>query len=226
MDSEQIKLLDALIESARLLGVTQAKKGFGCYTQDDSRFEAAMYQDIASKRRALEQREAVPEPEPKLPVFLQAGACKDEAWVATKGAVILLDSDWRKRCASIATPPRDVPEGFVLVPMVPTEAMLAATKGRCYPEDAEEIYTAMLAAAPKDSAPVPTAQPWHEGARLELTVLDGAPQFVVTGWLFDGKGITPKQGDLVEAVIRWGLANWDQEPVNIAAAPSGEGKNG
>jgi hypothetical protein len=31
--------LEALIESARLLGATQAKKGFGCYLQEDAMLE-------------------------------------------------------------------------------------------------------------------------------------------------------------------------------------------
>lgn len=45
--------LDELVEVARLLGVTQAKKGFGCYTNEDSRFERAMYESIDKHRRAL-----------------------------------------------------------------------------------------------------------------------------------------------------------------------------
>lgn len=37
-------LIDDLIECARLLGATQAKKGIGCYTREDARFERAMHE--------------------------------------------------------------------------------------------------------------------------------------------------------------------------------------
>jgi hypothetical protein len=50
--------LQELIESARLLGATQAKKGFGCYTPDDARFEHAMYESIAKHKAALSKQEA------------------------------------------------------------------------------------------------------------------------------------------------------------------------
>lgn len=43
--------LDELEESAKLLGRTEAKKEFGCYTQGDFRFALAMRQSI-SKHRA------------------------------------------------------------------------------------------------------------------------------------------------------------------------------
>ena len=46
--------IDRLIECARLLGTTQAKKGAGTYTQQDSRSESAMYESIAAHRKALE----------------------------------------------------------------------------------------------------------------------------------------------------------------------------
>ena len=45
--------LTDLIETARLLGATQAKKGFGCYTEQDCRFEHAMYESIAAHRAAI-----------------------------------------------------------------------------------------------------------------------------------------------------------------------------
>jgi hypothetical protein len=34
--------LDALIENARLLGITQAKRGYGFYSQEDAIFERAL----------------------------------------------------------------------------------------------------------------------------------------------------------------------------------------
>lgn len=52
--------LDDLIENARLLGVTQAKKGFGCYSQEDTNLERAWHQGIAKHsatiRAALAQQ--------------------------------------------------------------------------------------------------------------------------------------------------------------------------
>lgn len=46
-------LIDGLIECARLLGVTQGKKGFGCYTREDARFERAMHESISDKAKRL-----------------------------------------------------------------------------------------------------------------------------------------------------------------------------
>lgn len=42
------------LECARLLGVTNAKRGFGCYTEQDSRFERAMHESIAHIVKLLE----------------------------------------------------------------------------------------------------------------------------------------------------------------------------
>lgn len=50
---EVLRGLEELVEAARLLGTTQAKKGFGCYTEEDSRFERAMHESIAKHRAAL-----------------------------------------------------------------------------------------------------------------------------------------------------------------------------
>ena len=52
-DNKVLRGLDELVEAARLLGTTQAKKGFGCYTAEDSRFERAMHESIAKHRAAL-----------------------------------------------------------------------------------------------------------------------------------------------------------------------------
>lgn len=46
-------LIDDLIECARLLGATQAKKGIGCYTREDARFERAMHESISDKAKRL-----------------------------------------------------------------------------------------------------------------------------------------------------------------------------
>lgn len=50
---EVLRELDELVEAARLLGVTQAKKGVGCHTDEDRRFERAMYESIDKHRAAL-----------------------------------------------------------------------------------------------------------------------------------------------------------------------------
>ena len=47
--------LDSLVECARLLGSTQAKKGHGIYTADDAKFEVAMYESIYKHKAALRQ---------------------------------------------------------------------------------------------------------------------------------------------------------------------------
>jgi hypothetical protein len=52
--------IDQLIECARLLGATQAKKVDGTYDQQDSRFETVMYESIAKHRKALEEALATP----------------------------------------------------------------------------------------------------------------------------------------------------------------------
>lgn len=53
--------LEALIENARLLGGTQAKKGFGCYSQEDANLERAWHEGIAKHsatiRAALAERD-------------------------------------------------------------------------------------------------------------------------------------------------------------------------
>lgn len=46
-------LIADLIECARLLGATQAKKGIGCYTREDARFERAMHESISDKAKRL-----------------------------------------------------------------------------------------------------------------------------------------------------------------------------
>ena len=46
-------LIDDLIEAARLLGATQAKKGIGCYTREDARFERAMHESISDNAKRL-----------------------------------------------------------------------------------------------------------------------------------------------------------------------------
>jgi hypothetical protein len=53
--------LAALVEAARLLGATQAKKGFGVYTEDDARFERAMHESIAKHSAALAAAPSQPE---------------------------------------------------------------------------------------------------------------------------------------------------------------------
>ena len=52
-NTEVLQDLDELVEAARLLGVTQTKMGFGCHTDEDRRFERAMYESIDKRRAAL-----------------------------------------------------------------------------------------------------------------------------------------------------------------------------
>ena len=54
--------LDSLAECSRLLGSTQAKKGYGIYTADDVKFEVAMYESIYKHKAALRQALAQTEP--------------------------------------------------------------------------------------------------------------------------------------------------------------------
>ena len=53
--------LGLLIENARLLGATQAKKGFGCYSQEDARLERAWREGIAKHSAALRAALAAPQ---------------------------------------------------------------------------------------------------------------------------------------------------------------------
>jgi hypothetical protein len=55
--------LDALIENARLLGITQAKRGYGFYLQEDAIFERAFHECIAKHSAVLLERLAQPERE-------------------------------------------------------------------------------------------------------------------------------------------------------------------
>jgi len=85
--------LDELVEAARLLGATQAKKGFGCHTDEDCRFERAMYESIDKHRAAL-LNWGTKQPVPQQPAVVDEAmverACRhwysrwDEADQATK----------------------------------------------------------------------------------------------------------------------------------------------
>jgi hypothetical protein len=46
---------DAATEAARILGETQAKKAFGCYTETDGRTERAMHESISKHRAAIRE---------------------------------------------------------------------------------------------------------------------------------------------------------------------------
>lgn len=54
--------LEALIENARLLGITQAKRGYGFYSQVDAIFERAFHECIAKHSAVLRERLAQPDP--------------------------------------------------------------------------------------------------------------------------------------------------------------------
>jgi hypothetical protein len=55
---ETLRELDELVEAARLLGMTQAKRLFGCHTDEDRRFERAMYESMSKHRAVLLDWEA------------------------------------------------------------------------------------------------------------------------------------------------------------------------
>ncbi len=56
--------LEALIEAARILGATQAKKGFGLYTSEDGRLEQVLHESLAKHSNTLRTAFAEPEQEP------------------------------------------------------------------------------------------------------------------------------------------------------------------
>lgn len=49
------ELFDEAVEAAKTLGGADAKKGFGCYTEDDSRLVRSMYESISRKRAAIRE---------------------------------------------------------------------------------------------------------------------------------------------------------------------------
>jgi hypothetical protein len=65
---EVLRELDELVEAARLLGTTQAKRLFGCHTDEDRRFERAMYESIDKHRAALLDWKAKQPAPPSTPV--------------------------------------------------------------------------------------------------------------------------------------------------------------
>lgn len=50
---DALAAFDAAVESARLLGGSDAKRGLGCYTDQDSRFVRCMHESIAKHRAAI-----------------------------------------------------------------------------------------------------------------------------------------------------------------------------
>ena len=48
-----MKVIDELIESARLAGSTQAKRGYGVYTQDDAIMERAFWEGVEVRAKAV-----------------------------------------------------------------------------------------------------------------------------------------------------------------------------
>lgn len=47
------RAIDDLIESARLFGGTQAKRGFGVYTQDDAIMEHSFWEGVEARAKAI-----------------------------------------------------------------------------------------------------------------------------------------------------------------------------
>jgi hypothetical protein len=65
--------LEALIESARLLGSTQAGKRFGCYSREDARLELTLYESIARHEASIIAALEQPEQEPARQRFDDTG---------------------------------------------------------------------------------------------------------------------------------------------------------
>lgn len=53
MDRNMNQAIDGLVESARLLGCTQAKRGFGVYTQDDAIMERSCWEGVEARAKAI-----------------------------------------------------------------------------------------------------------------------------------------------------------------------------
>ena len=79
--------LDALIENARLLGITQAKQGYGFYSLQDAIVERALHECIAKHSAALLERLAQPDPEPliNLPACTWTYSADEDSWDAECG---------------------------------------------------------------------------------------------------------------------------------------------
>ena len=54
MNALIMKSFDDAVECARLLGATDAKRGYGHYKETDSRFCVAMYQAITKHRNVID----------------------------------------------------------------------------------------------------------------------------------------------------------------------------
>ena len=72
MINQQVtQALDALIESARLLGTTQAKKLYGVYAQTDGRFEGESYKTVESRKEFILASLVQAEQEPQLTTSIE-----------------------------------------------------------------------------------------------------------------------------------------------------------
>tara|TARA_R110000822_G_scaffold46573_3_gene123884 strand:+ start:3105 stop:3506 length:402 start_codon:yes stop_codon:yes gene_type:complete len=82
--TDRNEALNRLIEAARLLGITQAKKGYGIYTVADGKFEGELYKLIDILRQALEKLEQVItpiSPDQYERLCGTCGACTGKPWV-------------------------------------------------------------------------------------------------------------------------------------------------
>ncbi len=95
--------LDALIENARLLGITQAKRGYGFYSQEDAIFERALHECIAKHSAVLRERLAQPDPR---------NQCGETCERAKLCAVCL--AEMGSQPASPQTKPEQEPVAYVL----------------------------------------------------------------------------------------------------------------
>jgi hypothetical protein len=71
--------LSQLIECARLLGQTQAKKALSIYTEQDSRFEVAMYKSIHEHKAKIKEALAQTQ-EPVAEIVSDTFGCLSTKW--------------------------------------------------------------------------------------------------------------------------------------------------
>ena len=118
--------LDELIESAKLLGRTEARKENGCYTPHDSRFRTSLHESISKHRSAIEAavREELAKQEPVAWWCERYFDDEEEAQNYCDTKAQIAESITPLYAAPVVQP------DMVMVPMEPTEAMIDAAMNR------------------------------------------------------------------------------------------------
>lgn len=89
-----LREFDEALDAARLLGATDAKRGFGCYTETDSRVEVALWQSIAKHRNAIA---TLPAAQPEQCAASPADALHESRWKAEAQRYAANADYWRER---------------------------------------------------------------------------------------------------------------------------------